>query len=135
MARFLEFPVKVCLACVSYWMTKRYSCRAISRASVPGRQYGAQSSFSGSRTLFCLISAGHFFASPISTNRRMASERETSWDAAQASRLATMAGSSRAGIVSLYLVPAGRPLDFLCTVFDCFDIIIRVHEKQAEGKL
>src|SRR5450759_2376943 len=44
----------------------------------------------------------HFLAfSPSSTSRRMASERETSWDAAQASRVAKVAGSSRAGMVSL----------------------------------
>lgn len=42
-----------------------------------------------------------FAFSPISTRRRIASERETSLAAAQASRLATVAGSSRAGIVSL----------------------------------
>jgi hypothetical protein len=65
----------------------------------------------------------------------MASERLTSCEVAQASSLATVAGSNRAGIVSPYFMPVGRPLDFLCTVFVCFAIIIRVHEKQAEGKL
>jgi hypothetical protein len=64
----------------------------------------------------------------------MASERDMSLAAAHASRLASVAGSSRAGIVSLYFLPAGRPRDFLCTVFDCFAMIICVHEKQAEGK-
>ena len=40
MTKFLKFSFEVCLACVSYWttsMTMRYSCRAISRALVPGR--------------------------------------------------------------------------------------------------
>ena len=64
----------------------------------------------------------------------MASERDTSLASAHASRLASVAGSSRAGIVSLYFVPAGRPRDFLCTVFVCLAMIIRVHEKQAEVK-
>src|ERR1035437_7678933 len=75
-----------------------------------------------------------FAFSPISTSRRIASERETSLTSAQASRAATVAGSRRAGIVSLYFVPAGRPLDFLCTVFDCLAMIICVHEKSAGGK-
>ena len=39
--------------------------------------------------------------SPSSTSRRMASERDTSLSTAQASKLATVAGSNRAGIVSL----------------------------------
>jgi hypothetical protein len=56
----------------------------------------------------------------------MASERLTSCEVAQASSLATVAGSNRAGIVSPYFMPVGRPLDFLCTVFVCFAIIIRV---------
>ena len=73
--------------------------------------------------------------SPSSTRRRMASERDISCEAAHASRFATAAGSSRTGMVSLYFIPAGRPLDFLCTVFDCFAIIICVREKQAEGKM
>jgi hypothetical protein len=89
------------------------------------------------QTLKIWLNGVHFpFAfSPSSTRRRMASERETSWEAAQASRLATVAGSSRAGIVSLYFVPGGRPNLFLCTVFCCFAISICVHERQAEGKL
>jgi hypothetical protein len=39
----------------------------------------------------------------------MASERDMSLAAAHASRLVSVAGSSRAGIVSLYFLPAGRP--------------------------
>jgi hypothetical protein len=77
----------------------------------------------------------YFFAlSPSSTSRLIASERLQSRAFAQASRPASVDGSSRAGIVSLYLMPAGRPRDFLCTVFDCFAMIIRVQEKQARGK-
>jgi hypothetical protein len=75
-----------------------------------------------------------FAFSPISTNRRMASERETSCATAQASRAATVPSSKRAGIVSPNLTPAGRPLDFLCTVFDCLVMIIRVHEKRSFRK-
>jgi hypothetical protein len=85
----------------------------------------------------CVLVPGHFgvFAfSPSSTRRRMASERETSFAAAHASSAATVWGSNRAGIVSLNFVPDGRPLDFLCTVFDCLAMNKRVHEKQAEGK-
>ena len=65
----------------------------------------------------------------------MASERLISCEVAQASRLATVAGSNRTGIVPEYFMPVGRPLDVLCTVFVCFAIIIRVHEKKGEGKL
>jgi hypothetical protein len=65
----------------------------------------------------------------------MASEREMRFAAAHAPKAAMVAGSKRAGIVSLYFVPEGRPRDFLCTVFVGLDIIIRVHENQAERKL
>jgi hypothetical protein len=64
----------------------------------------------------------------------MASERETSCATAHASSAATVIGSNRAGMVSPNFTPAGRPLDFLCTVFDCVAMIIRVHEKRAGGK-
>jgi hypothetical protein len=37
-------------------------------------------------------------------------------------------------MVPPYLTPAGRPLDFLYTVFVCSTMNIRVQEKQAEGK-
>jgi hypothetical protein len=76
-----------------------------------------------------------FTFSPSSTRRRMASEREMRFAAAHTPKAATVAGSKRAGIVSLYFVPEGRPREFLCTVFVCLDIIIRVHENQAERKL
>jgi hypothetical protein len=71
--------------------------------------------------------------SPISTSRRTASERETSCDFAHASILVTAAGSNRMGIVSLYFTPAGRPLDFLCTVFDCFAILFVYTKSEPRG--
>src|SRR4051794_34481033 len=58
---------------------------------VPWRRIGS--------SLFALVLA--FRVKPISTSRRIASERDTLLVAAQASRLATVVGSSRAGIVSL----------------------------------
>jgi len=75
-----------------------------------------------------------FAFNPSSTNRRMASERLTPCATAHASRLASVKGSNRAGTVSLNLTPAGRPLDFLCTVFDCATMIICVHEKPSGRK-
>jgi hypothetical protein len=64
----------------------------------------------------------------------MASERETSCAAAQASSPSTVCGSSRAGIVSLNFEPGGRPIRFLCTVLSCLAMTFCVHERQAEGK-
>ena len=64
----------------------------------------------------------------------MASERETPCFLAHASSDFIDSISNRAGMVPAYFTPVGLPLDFLNTVLSCFGMIIRIHEKQAEGK-
>ena len=80
--------------------------------------------------IFAIYFAAFTF-NPITTSRRIASDRETSCAVAHASSAAIVAGSKRAGIAPLNFTPAGRPLDFLYTVFDCLVIIIRIHEKPS----
>ncbi len=64
----------------------------------------------------------------------MASERVTPCFPAQVSSAFMVSISNRAGIVPPYLMPGGRPIDFLCTDFSCLARTFRIQEKQAEGK-
>ena len=72
---------------------------------------------------------------PILTSRRSASDRDgvSGCLPAHASISSLSAGESRIGIVSPKLRPAGRPL-FLCTLFSCFAMIIRVRKNAGRRR-
>jgi hypothetical protein len=75
----------------------------------------------------------HFFASPSSTRRRMASERVVSFLEAHLSTSSTVEG----GIRDETIVPrpvAGRPRFFFWSTFIDFFMILGLHKMQAEGK-
>jgi hypothetical protein len=73
MTGFLKFSVEVCLACVPYWLTSAmgYSCRTISRALVPERQYCPQSNVSPSQTLIRRTRVDHFSFAFSSTRQSL----------------------------------------------------------------
>src|ERR1700733_15733330 len=76
-----------------------------------------------------------FTVRPSSTRRRMASDLDTLCFLAHSLRASIVGISKRAGMVPPYLMPGGRPIDFLYTDFSCLAMTFRIHEKQAEGKL